>query len=217
VTSPPGRRRRDHSAGDPRWSGASDEELLAATRQPGERERAFATLVDRFERRVYAICYRYFGNAADAEDATQETFVTVLARADRFRGESALSTWLYRVTVNTCHDLARRRARRPQTPVEDVVAASDGALRHAEIGWEPGDPAEAREVEAAVQRALLNLDDVSRVLVVLVALEELSYAEAAEIVGVPVGTAKSRVHRARARLALELSGNLPGSSFVGPE
>lgn len=211
-------------AGDPgrlhlrRWDDVSDEELIAtaAAHSSPDREAAFTVLVDRFERRVHAICYRYFGNAADAEDATQETFLTLVRRADRFTGASAFSTWLYRVAVNTCHDLARRRARRPQTPVEDIVATSDLASAHDDLGWGPGDPAVGREAAEVVQRALLELDDTSRVLLVLVALEQLSYVEAAEIVGVPVGTVKSRVHRARARLADLLERNPAHDSSVEP-
>ena len=89
------------------------------------RNAAFHELVERHRDRVHAICHRYFRDATDAEDATQETFLTVLRRAGTFRDEAQVSTWMYRVAVNTCHDMARHRARRPQTPVEDIGLVSD--------------------------------------------------------------------------------------------
>jgi RNA polymerase sigma-70 factor (ECF subfamily) len=177
-----------------------DEDVLAAyvRAPPGpagrrEREAAFAELVGRYERRVYGICYRYFGHHADAQDAAQDAFLSVARRAASFNRDSKLSTWLYRVTVNACNDLARKRARRPQTPVEDVAAVAPPAADH--------DAVAATETAAEVQRALLRLDELSRALLVLVGIEGLTYAEAAAATDLPVGTVKSRVHRARAELA----------------
>ncbi len=177
------------------WRGVGDEELLRAYVAGRDRETAFGELVDRYERRVYAICYRYLGNHADAQDATQDTFLAVARRASTFRHRSQLSTWLYRVTVNACNDLARKRRRRPQVPVADVAEVT-----HPAQGAD-ADPMAARETELEVQRALLALDDLSRTVLVLVALEGLSYQEVAGMVDLPVGTVKSRVHRARARMA----------------
>src|SRR5918992_2999378 len=78
-------------------------------------ESAFDTLVQRHSRRVYAICLRYFGNPGDAEDAAQEAFLALYRRASTFSGAAPFSTWMYRVATNACNDLARKRARRPQT------------------------------------------------------------------------------------------------------
>ncbi len=182
----------------------TDEELLGAFTAGGnERDRAFMALVDRYERRVYGICYRYFGDHADAQDATQETFLTVLRRAGSFRGDSQLSTWMYRVTVNTCNDLARKRARRPQTPVADV-----GELAGAAVVAD--DEIAGRELALHVQHALSQLDDLSRTLIILISIEGQGYAEVSEALDLPVGTIKSRVHRARARLAELLADHLPG-------
>ena len=180
-----------------RWEGVSDEDLLASFVAGRDREAAFGELVDRFERRVYAICYRYFGNHADAQDAAQDTFLLIARRAGTFQGDSKLSTWIYRVAVNACNDLARKRKRRPQTPVEDVaVVAGAAGLDVDEV-----DTASATETAIVVQKALLELDDLSRSLLIMVAMEGLSYQEAADALDIPVGTAKSRVHRARATLA----------------
>lgn len=180
--------------------GLTDEELLGAFARAehgvARRDAAFAELVDRYERRLYAICYRYFGNHADAQDAVQDTFLTVARRADTFRGDSRLSTWLYRVTVNTCNDIARRRDRRPQTPVADVASVADTPTQPVDA-----DEAAGRELAGRVQEALLQLDELSRTLILLVAVEGQPYRVVARALDLPVGTVKSRVHRARARLA----------------
>ena len=188
------------------WDGLSDEELLQAFldapartrgRHGSARDDAFAELVTRYERRIYAICFRYFGNHADAKDATQDAFVAVARRAGTFAGGSRLSTWLYRVAINACNDIARKRSRRPSTPVEDIVDVAEAV---GVAGDHHDDATAGRETEIEVQRALLQLDDLSRTLVVLVAIEGLSYQEVSEALDLPVGTVKSRVHRARARL-----------------
>lgn len=197
------------------WAAASDQEILAAYLGGTDREGAFGALVDRYERRVYGICYRYFGNHADAEDAAQDTFVAVARRAASFTGASAFSTWLYRVTVNACNDLARKRARRPQTPVADIVGAVDRSAA-SDPSLPQDETVAAHELGREVQRALGQLDEVSRSLLILVAIEGLTYREAAAASDLPVGTVKSRVHRARARLAdllaATVGGDLPTDS-----
>lgn len=181
---------------------APDEDLVAlyvdATRPRGDREGAFHLLVRRYERRVFGICIRELGSRADAEDATQDTFLNLARRADQFRGDSRWSTFVYRVAVNACRDLQRRQARRPQTPVEDIAAAQESA------GLPPDttpDEAAGRDTALAVQAALGQLDELSRTLIVLCAIEGMSYPEAAQVLDMPVGTIKSRVFRARAQLA----------------
>lgn len=174
----------------------TDEQILAVyvdeARSASERQRAFHELVTRYQRRLFAVCYRVLGSASDAEDAVQETFVKLARNAASFRGESQLSTWLYRVARNVCTDRIRYEARRPSTPVDDVAAVSDLA--------DPDDELGARDTALAVQGALAQLDERSRTLLLLIAVDGLSYAEAAEVSGLPVGTVKSRVSRARLRL-----------------
>lgn len=180
----------------------ADEDVVAlyvdATRPRGERETAFAEVVRRYERRVFGICLRQLGNRTDAEDAAQDTFVHLARRAQQFRGDSRWSTFVYRVAVNACRDLQRREGRRPHVPVADVTEAQLGA------GVTPDtapDEVTGRETALVVQAALAQLDELSRTLIVLCAIEGLSYPEAATVLDMPVGTIKSRVFRARARLA----------------
>ncbi len=172
----------------------SDEALLAAFVDHGD-ERAFATLVERHERRVYGICYRYFGDATDAEDAAQEVFLTLYRRAATFRGGAKLSTWLYRVAVNACNDLARKRGRRPRKADADVtelpLAAPDELAHH--------------EVRMELREALAQLEPEYRTAVVAHTLQGWPYADIAAAEGVAVGTIKSRVHRGHAKLAAILT------------
>ena len=189
----------------------TDAELMerVATGDRATRDAAFGELVARHRDRVHAICFRYFRDPTDAEDATQETFLTVLRRAGTFRGEAQVSTWMYRVAVNTCHDMARHRARRPQTPVEDIGLVSDLHDAHSDE-----ETIAALELSDVLREALATLDDETRGLLVLCAVEQVPYAEVAEAYGIAVGTVKSRVHRARARLAAVLAAVLDDDEAV---
>lgn len=169
-------------------SEADDFDLLGAY-LAGD-ERAFRALVERHRRSVHAVCLQYFGDHRDAEDATQEVFLVLARRGATIRGDARLSTWLHRVAINTCHDMARHRARRPGPARYEAPEAADAADR---VGL--------RETELDVQAGLKVLDPLSRTLLILVAIEDRSYAEAAALVGVSVPAAKSRIHRARLRLA----------------
>jgi RNA polymerase sigma-70 factor, ECF subfamily len=167
------------------------------TRRSGEREAAFRALANRYQHRLFAVCARVLGSAADAEEAVQETLLRLARHADTFRGEAALSTWLYRVARNVCTDRVRHDARRPSTPVEDLTTLPEQPVAH--------DHAVHHDTASAVQAALEQLDERSRTLLLLVAVDGLTYAEAAEVVGVAVGTAKSRVSRARVQLGTFLA------------
>jgi RNA polymerase sigma-70 factor, ECF subfamily len=192
----------------------SDEEVLARfvdDQLPlGTREAAFHTLVDRYHRRIFGICFQVLRSRADAEDATQETFVKLARGAAGFRGDAQLSTWLYRVARNVCTDHVRHDARRPATPVADP----------AELAAAPSEPdtTAGTDEQLRVVAALETLDPLARQALVLVAIEGLSYAEAAIVTDLPVGTVKSRVSRARARLAtmLERGEDADGSGATPP-
>jgi RNA polymerase sigma-70 factor, ECF subfamily len=189
----------------------TDEQVLAvyadADQPRGTREAAFHELVHRFQRRVFAVCHRTLRDPADAEDATQEVFVRLARHADTFRGDAKLSTWLYTVARNVATDRVRHEARRPSTPVEDVAeVVGTRATADDEVG--------ARATAIDLARALARLDAVSRQLLILVAVEGLSYAEAAAASDLAVGTVKSRVSRARVQLGELLATPAPGTTSL---
>jgi RNA polymerase sigma-70 factor (ECF subfamily) len=167
-----------------------DEDLVR--RAVGGEISAFGILVERHERRVYNIALRMTGREEDARDATQDTFLTALRKLSSFRGDAAFTTWLHRVTVNSCYDLLRRRARAPVLE------------RDAEHAPEPPpapDHAEDVDLSIDVRRALLEIPEDYRVAMLLHDVHDLPYDEVAAIIGVPVGTVKSRLHRGRVALA----------------
>ncbi|MDH3729648.1 MAG: sigma-70 family RNA polymerase sigma factor [Acidimicrobiia bacterium] len=159
---------------------------------------AFEELMAAHEDRVFGVCLRMLRDRDAALDATQETFITVLRKADRFAGRSAFSTWLYRVAMNTCYDALRRRKRKPET---QLPAHHDPPDRAAD------DQLGAVELRPDIESALSELPAEFRAAVVLVDVEGTALAEASEILGVPIGTVKSRVFRGR-RLLADALGNL---------
>lgn len=173
----------------------SDADLIAA-HLAGERA-AFDEIVDRYERRLYAVALRMCGDVETARDVTQEVFITALRSLKSFRGEARVSTWLHRVAVNASLDRLRRRQRRPELPLEQ------GGER-AGASPDPEEAAVASERAVAVRHAVAALAPEFRAAVVLHDLQGLDYAEVAEALGIPLGTVKSRLHRARLELARAL-------------
>lgn len=170
---------------------ASDADLLRRA-VDGRDERAFAELMARHEDKIFGLALRMMGDRADALDATQETFIAAYRRASSFRGESAFSTWLYRIGINTCKDLLRKRGR-AATPVEENDEGDQGP--HPRSVEEDA----ARRVD--LTRALADLPNDYREAVVMHDIGGLPYDEIASITGVAIGTVKSRISRGRRRLA----------------
>jgi len=180
-----------------------------AAAQRGDR-RALDALLRRHYDRLYALCFRLAGNAADAADATQEALLAIVRGLSRFDGRAAFSTWSYRVATNACLDELRRRRRRPDTGLPD-----DDAL----LGADPASPIDDVVVGAmTVDAALQALPPDFRAAVVLRDVCALDYAEIAEVLDVPPGTVRSRIARGRALLAARLGGNPdPASDRPTPE
>ncbi len=164
-------------------------------------ERAFVELINEHRDRVFNITYRMLGNRAEAEDVAQEVFITVFKQIENFRGDSKFSTWLYRVTVNHCKNrikyLARRHSR-DQDELDETSQAQNGAVNGAPVRSKNPDKAlESLQMEQLLQEAIASLDDEQRAVVILRDVEDLSIEEICEITGLPDGTVKSRLHRAR--------------------
>lgn len=153
---------------------------------------------------VYNLSFRLTGNAADAEDLAQDAMLRAIKGLGRFRGDSQLSTWLYRITVNTWKNRVRSEKRRgiwKMLPL-DFFSGDD---REDEAPFKSEEPAldaglEKNEKESAVQKALLELDEDSRAILVLREIEGQSYGQIAEALGLPEGTVKSRLSRSRSAL-----------------
>ena len=176
--------------------GTRDEDLVRRYLS-GDRA-AFATLVERHERRVYNIALRMTGREEDARDATQDAFLAVLRKLSTFRGEAAFTTWLHRVTVNACYDVLRRRRRQP------MLEREIGDDRPAAEPPPVPDHADASDLSIDVQRALLQVPEDFRVVMILHDVRDLPEDEVARVLGIPVGTVKSRLHRGRIALARAL-------------
>jgi len=179
--------------------------------QPHEIE-AFEALVERYGRRIYALAYRMAGNDADAKDLTQEALIRVYRALRRIDPAANLESWLYRIVTNLHIDLLRRR---PKARVESLdapllTAKGDEVTREVEDpGPHPEEVVVGAQLDADIQRALLALSFDLRVVVVLSDVEGRSYEEIAEMVRIPVGTVKSRLHRARRILQAHLAHRMP--------
>jgi RNA polymerase sigma-70 factor (ECF subfamily) len=176
-------------------AGGADDGALARRASDGDSE-AFAELVRRHEGRVYSIALRMTGREEDARDAAQDAFVSAYRKLSSFRGDAAFTTWLHRVTVNATYDLLRKRSRAPE-PVPEVPEP---------IGAPVDDPSGRVAQEIDVREALALVPEEYRAVLVLRDMEDLPIGEVAEILGLPVGTVKSRCHRARVALGRILAG-----------
>jgi RNA polymerase sigma-70 factor, ECF subfamily len=172
--------------------------------------RAFDEIVQLYGDKVFSLVYRMLGNRHEAEDVAQEVFITVFKTVDGFRGEAKFSTWLLRIAANQSKNRIKYLSRRPTDggEVEDALQTRAGAgtpapIMQAQIEG-PDVLMEAAELESLMQRSIAALDEEHRLLVILRDVEELSYQEIGEITGLPEGTIKSRLHRARMAIKEEL-------------
>ncbi|GJF34316.1 RNA polymerase sigma factor SigM [Kitasatospora sp. NE20-6] len=173
----------------------SDADLLA--RHVDGDPDAFGLLVQRHRDRLWAVALRTLGDREEAADALQDALVSALRAAHTFEGRSQVTTWLHRIVVNACLDRARRAATRRAAPLDDDPRDLDAALGNAE----PTDSLVVRaELRREIADALHTLPVEQRSALVLVDMQGYSVAETAELLGVPVGTVKSRCARGRARL-----------------
>ncbi len=176
-------------------------------------ENAFREMVRTYQDQVYNLVYRMLGNHEEAEDLSQDVFVTVFKSIDKFRGDSKLSTWLYRIAANQCKNRYKYLARRQFHAAKplDELSERDAAGRdggpvmplQAQIS-EPDKIVEGKRLEEAIQREIAALEDEQRLLVILRDIQGLSYHEMATITELPEGTVKSRLHRARMNLKKRL-------------
>jgi len=165
---------------------------------------AFARLVELHEGMVFSLSARLLGDAEEARDVAQEVFLQVYRQLGRFESRSTLKTWIYRITVNQCHNRRRFWQRRRRDREEGLEAVPVAAT--ARGGPSPYEEARRRERARRVQSALLDISFEHRSVLVLREVEGLTCEEIAEALGIPAGTVKSRLSRARDAMRLRLRG-----------
>jgi RNA polymerase sigma-70 factor, ECF subfamily len=183
----------------------TDEELLLEYRQAGDR-RAFEELVHRYEGELYGYLRHYLGSAELAEDVFQQTFLQIHLRCDQFEADRKVRPWLYTVATNQAIDAQRRNRRhrvlsldrRGGGEADEEAGALGEVLDSPTLG--PAEEAESAERREHVRRAVEELPEATRQVVLLVYFQGLKYREAADVLDIPVGTVKSRLHAAIQKL-----------------
>ena len=165
---------------------------------------AFNRLMEQHERRMYAVALRMCGNREDAQDCLQEAMLRVYRAIGGFKGQSSFSTWVYRITMNTCLDELRRKKNRQSTSLDSLL----------DMGWSPSDDTNAPEKQAIrselrrnLNRAIQELPEEMRSAVVLRDIQGFSYEEIAHMLEINVGTIKSRISRGREKLREKMKEN----------
>jgi RNA polymerase sigma-70 factor, ECF subfamily len=178
-----------------------DEEELVSRSTQGDLD-AFNRLVERYQRPLYNFCLRMLASAEAAEDATQEAFISAYRAVHRFRGaqSAGFRAWLFRIAVNACYDEMRRRRSRPSVSLDAPRGESGRAMDFPNPGPTPEETAQSAELGGAIQEALNALPSDQRLAVILCDVKGMEYAEIAHVMGVSLGTVKSRINRARNRL-----------------
>lgn len=167
---------------------------------------AFAEIVELYQHQLFQICYRMLGNRHEAEDIAQEAFTRAYVNIHTFDQNRKFSTWLYRIATNLCID--RIRKKKPDYHLDAEVKGTEGLNMYSKIANEEELPEEElmrMEVQERVQYEISRLPDKYRAAIVLKYIEELPLAEISEILDLPLGTVKTRIHRGREALRKQLS------------
>ena len=182
----------------------TDEQLIAEYRA-GDKAR-FAVLVLRYQRELYHFLVRFLGDRAAAEDVFQETFLQVHQSADQFDPTRRFRPWLFTIAANKARDLIRSQARRPTNPLQASISPGDDEsgefidLMQAAESM-PGEPMEREELQQEVQKTVMSMPEHLREILLLSYFHQFPYKQISEILDIPLGTVKSRLHAAVAHFA----------------
>jgi RNA polymerase sigma-70 factor (ECF subfamily) len=179
----------------------SDEQLIK--KASGGDSQAFDELVLRYNKRVINTAFGMLSDYHDACDAAQEVFLRVYKNLSSFKGGSAFSTWLYRITVNVCNDLLRKRKKHASVSLTDEDSSVCDIPDTAQT---PHERAEKTELRDIVRAEVARLSDEYRTVITLYEFEGASYEQIADILNCPIGTVKSRINRAKKQLRKNLEG-----------
>ena len=171
---------------------------------------AFERIVIKYQDRIFNLCYRFLGNMQEAEDAAQDVFVKVFKGLKRFRSESSLYTWIYRITINTCKNriksLDYRRLKKNIELADETFTANSSGAAVVKSNGDPSQLVERKERMSQIQTALDMLPPDQKAVIVLRDIEGFSYDEISDITGHKLGTVKSKLSRARNDLKNRLMG-----------
>jgi RNA polymerase sigma-70 factor, ECF subfamily len=187
-----------------RLSDKTDEDLLSAYRS-GDRT-SFATLVERYQRELFHFLVRFLGDRAAAEDIFQEAFLQVHQSADQFDPQRRFRPWLFTIAANKARDLMRSSARRPTSPLQASINTGDeesGSFIDLMESADPmpGESLEREELQKVVQQTVEGMPEHLREILLLSYFHQFPYKEISDILGIPLGTVKSRLHAAVAHFA----------------
>jgi RNA polymerase sigma-70 factor (ECF subfamily) len=205
------RGRREWELEDARRLEEAPDSILVRLACQGRRAAA-EELIRRYQDRIYTLAYGYLHDPEEALDITQEIFVRMVEGLPRFREQANFYTWLYRIAVNRCIDRCRQTRQQPSpASLEDFETDQAAEMTETRAGHCPQAALEARELRDQIQAAIAALPEAFRMIVILADIEGLSYAEIAPIVGCPVNTVKTRLHRGRLALRVKLEPYLKGA------
>ncbi len=166
---------------------------------------AFGEIVEIYKDRIYQLCYRMLGNAHEAEDIAQEAFIRAYVNIERYNINRKFSTWLYRIATNLCID--RIRKKKPDYFLDAEVAGTDGLNLYSQVKskeMSPDEKVAKMELQEIIQMEILKLPEKYRSVILLKYIEELSLKEISEVLDLPIGTVKTRIHRGREALRKQL-------------
>lgn len=178
-----------------------DDQLNISRAQSGD-SAAFNALIRKYEVRAYQYAYRLTRNSEEASDIVAEAFVRIYNALHNFKGQSAFSTWMYRILTNCFLDIRKRERVRPATSLEATLQTDDGEMERQieDPGRTPHQELERNERETRVESAVSELPEYQRAMIVMYHAEMMSYEDIAAALDLPIGTVKSRLNRARLSL-----------------
>jgi RNA polymerase sigma-70 factor, ECF subfamily len=196
-----------------RWVDQCPDSALVRSAREGD-VAACQELIRRYQDRIYAVAYGYVQNREEALDITQDTFLRMLEGLPRFREQANFYTWLYRIAVNRCIDWRRTRTRRPPpVSLDELVMDGGTELSVSGAAVHPQAALETKELREQIRAAIARVPEVYRIVMVLADLQGLSNGEIAAILGCPINTVKSRLHRGRLFVRDRLEPYLKGEDY----
>jgi RNA polymerase sigma-70 factor, ECF subfamily len=168
-------------------------------------QNAFGEIVEIYKNKVYQLCYRMLGNRQEAEDISQEAFIRAYVNINTYNQEYKFSTWIFRIATNLCID--RIRKKKPDYYLDEEIPGTDGLTMYSKVASStplPEKELESLELQETIQKEIVKLPEKYRSVIVLKYIEELSLNEISEILDLPLGTVKTRIHRGREALRQQL-------------